>query len=211
MERDPHGLGPSGDQYRTTSLYLDTDERDVFHRRGSYGRSKYRVRRYDGEDVVFLERKLRTPALLQKRRTALALSDLARIGQLDPASPGFWFDERLALRRLRPVCQVSYSRIARIAPQAGGHVRLTLDSDVRAVATPRLAFSAVAGDAILPGRLVLELKYPVAFPALFKELVQEFRLTPARASKYRTAARELGLIGEVEAAVALEAAGATYA
>ena len=56
LQPDPYGEGPFGDEYRTTSLYFDTPEFDVFRRRGSYGRSKYRIRRYDGEAGAFLER-----------------------------------------------------------------------------------------------------------------------------------------------------------
>ena len=65
---DPHGAGPFGDEYVTTSLYFDTAQFDVFHRRGSFGRSKYRIRRYGECQVVFLERKLKTRGLLTKPR-----------------------------------------------------------------------------------------------------------------------------------------------
>src|SRR4029079_14035470 len=68
LDADPHGTGPFGDEYRVSTLYLDPPARDVFHRRGSYGRSKFRVRRYGEETRVFLERKLRTGARLAKRR-----------------------------------------------------------------------------------------------------------------------------------------------
>ena len=71
---DLHGAGPFGDEYATSTLYFDTDDFDVFHRRGSFGRSKYRVRRYGASDVVFFERKLRTNGRLVKRRTAAALT-----------------------------------------------------------------------------------------------------------------------------------------
>ena len=54
LSPDPHGTGPHADEYRVSTLYLDTAARDVFHRRGSYGRSKYRVRRYGEEPRVFL-------------------------------------------------------------------------------------------------------------------------------------------------------------
>ena len=43
---DPHGAGAAKDEYLTTSVYFDTEQLDVFHRRGSFGRSKYRIRRY---------------------------------------------------------------------------------------------------------------------------------------------------------------------
>src|SRR5678809_703047 len=76
LEADPHGTGPHADEYRVSTLYLDTAARDVFHRRGSYGRSKYRVRRYGEEPRVFLERKLRTGSRLAKRRTDIPLDSL---------------------------------------------------------------------------------------------------------------------------------------
>ena len=68
--------GPHGDEYRITSLYFDTAAFDVLHARGSFGRSKYRVRRYGASEVVYLERKLRKPGLLHKRRTPTPLTDV---------------------------------------------------------------------------------------------------------------------------------------
>ena len=65
---NPDPYAASGDTYRTTTLYFDTPEFAVYQRRGSYGRSKYRVRRYGASDDVFLERKLRTNALVSKDR-----------------------------------------------------------------------------------------------------------------------------------------------
>src|SRR6266446_3953338 len=76
LDPDPHGSGAFGDEYRTTSVYFDTDRFDVFHRRGSFGRSKYRVRRYGQGSFVFLERKFTKPGLVAKRRTRVALDGL---------------------------------------------------------------------------------------------------------------------------------------
>jgi hypothetical protein len=99
---------PSGDEYQTTSLYFDTDAFDVFHRRGSFGRSKYRIRRYGNNETVFLERKMRQPAVLAKRRTIVALEALPRLMEpMDADWPGHWFYRRVAARRLRPVVVVS--------------------------------------------------------------------------------------------------------
>ena len=61
LPADPYGTGPFGDEYRVTSLYFDTANLDTLHARGSFGRSKYRVRRYGDHSKVFLERKLRRP------------------------------------------------------------------------------------------------------------------------------------------------------
>src|SRR5687767_5763312 len=76
LDADPHGSGPFSDEYDIASLYFDTPDKDVFNRRRSFARAKYRVRRYGSSDVVFLERKLRRPGLLVKRRTVAPLTTL---------------------------------------------------------------------------------------------------------------------------------------
>lgn len=205
---DPYGEGPFGDEYRTTSLYFDTDALDVFHRRGSYGRSKYRIRRYDGESVAFLERKLRRATRLTKRRTVVPIEDFVRLagacdpiaGDLDGEWPGSWFERRLIVRRLRPVCQISYQRLARVSMRDTGPIRLTLDEDVRTVTTEQIGFADAQGLPVLPHKMVLELKYRTALPAVFKQLVEEFTLTPQRVSKYRFAVDARGLAPEEAAA-----------
>jgi hypothetical protein len=195
LEPDPFGEGAFGDEYRTTSLYFDTVAFDVFHRRGSYGRSKYRIRRYDGEPVTFLERKLRRDARLSKRRTVVPLEDLHRLDGPAAGWPGHWFRQRLLLRRLLPVCQVSYHRLARVGRGASGSYRLTLDQDVTARARTDIGFDRTV-TAVLPQTMVLELKFHGTPPALFKQLVEAFTLAPAGVSKYRLTVSALGLIPE---------------
>lgn len=187
LDPDPHGSGPFGDEYRTASVYFDTKTFDVFYNRGSFGRSKYRIRRYGDAGLVFLERKMRRPAVLAKRRTLLSLSALSRLTalDLDVDWPGYWFHRRIAARRLRPVCQVTYSRMARSVMRDGEPVRLTLDSDLVALPASDLQFGRGPGTPVLSDRLILELKFRGTPPALFRRLVEEFALTPAPASKYR--------------------------
>jgi hypothetical protein len=191
---DPHGVGPAGDEYTTSSLYFDTSGFDVFHRRGSFGRAKYRVRRYGDGDLVFLERKLRQPGLLIKRRTVAAVAVLDRLHESRRHSgwPGEWFQRRVNVRGLSPVCQISYHRIARTLDAADGLARLTLDSDLRAMPVSEPRFSAGAGVPVLPDRMVLELKYRMQLPALFRRLIEEFTLRTATASKYRLGMAALG-------------------
>ena len=204
LDPDPHGSGPFGDEYRTTSLYLDTTTLDVFHRRGSMGRSKYRIRRYGDAGVVFLERKMRQPAVLAKRRTRIAIEALDRLApSLHTLVPSFdrsgtamnrdwsghWFHQRVIARALRPVCQVSYFRMARGIFNGGDTVRLTLDCRLHARPAAGYAFEDDPGRAIeapLPGgAAILELKYRGAAPVAFKQLVEQFGLVPQTASKYR--------------------------
>ncbi len=217
LDRDPYGEGPFGDEYRSTSLYSETPDFDVFHRRASYGRSKYRIRRYDGEPVAFLERKLRTGAMLAKRRTSVSIDEVAKVARtvstlrVPRQWSGSWFEQRLVIRRLRPACQISYWRLARIADAEYGPVRLTLDSDVRALPTHALEFTRREGVPILPNQAVLELKFRERLPAVFRQLVEEFRLAPQRASKYRAAVTALDLIPEVLPPAAGDASGVVYA
>ncbi|MGH9309430.1 MAG: polyphosphate polymerase domain-containing protein [Vicinamibacterales bacterium] len=191
---DPHGAGPAGDEYATSSLYFDTSGFDVFHRRGSYGRAKYRVRRYGNGDHVFLERKLRQPGILIKRRTVAPLALLDRLHDATAAGswPGDWFQRRLQVRGLSPVCQISYHRIARTIDVNHGHARLTLDSDLRAQRVSEARFTGGAGVVVLPDRMVLELKYRVQLPAIFRRLIEEFTLRTTTASKYRLGMAALG-------------------
>jgi hypothetical protein len=194
---DPHGGGLDGDQYTTTSLYSDTPGQDVYRRTGSYGRSKYRVRRYGSSDVVFLERKLRTRALLSKRRSIVVGTDLPRLNDpLDNLTgwPGAWFAARLAMRRLGPVCQVTYDRTARVANTPYGLARLTVDSNLAARVASQWAFEAPDYIPVLTNEAIVELKFIVAMPAVFKRVIETFGLVPATVSKYRLSAGALGMV-----------------
>jgi hypothetical protein len=194
LDADVHGGGPFNDEYRTTSVYFDNDAFDVFHRRGSFGRSKYRIRRYGEADTVFLERKMRQPAVLAKRRTLLSLASLPLLSAtvLDEQWPGYWFHRRVLARRLRPVCQVAYVRMARGIVRDGEPVRLTLDADLRALPSTDMRFPLNGGVTAIPDRLVLELKFRGAPPALFRQLVEECALTQTTASKYRLGVLAIG-------------------
>lgn len=195
LEPDPHGTGSHGDEYRVSTLYLDTAERDVFHRRGSYGRSKYRVRRYGDEQRVFLERKLRTASRLAKRRTDIPLDTLhlLKTRDLDDLDTTTWFRRRVSVRQLEPVCRVSYLRTARLATTQQGRMRMTLDYSLTASSADVFALDGPGPASLLAGHMILELKYRGSMPAVFKELADTFALSPGRASKYRVAADALGI------------------
>jgi hypothetical protein len=190
MDPDPHGTGAFGDEYHTTSLYFDTEAWDVFHRRGSFGRSKYRVRRYGDASSVFLERKLRQPGILVKRRTIVALDTLERLGaEPDRDWPGDWFHRRLLLRRIKPVCLVSYSRMARTAATGDGPARLTLDDDVRVLDSARLepgsparGLCALGWEPGSPARVLCALgwkpdplKHDAGLPVLERQVILELK------------------------------------
>jgi uncharacterized protein YifE (UPF0438 family) len=196
LSPDPYAGGKGGDGYQITSLYFDTPQFDVFHRRGSFGRSKYRIRRYGQSQVAFLERKLKTRGLLTKRRAVVRLEELERLAETEAERgwAGYWFHRRVLARDLSPVCQISYCRSARVAMTELGPIRLTLDENLRAIPAAGLWFSDSEGELILKDQIILELKFRYAMPAPFKYLVEEFALSPQAFSKYRQAATALSLI-----------------
>jgi hypothetical protein len=195
---DPNasGNGQSG-AYQITSLYFDTQEFDVYHRNGSFGRSKYRIRRYGSSKVVFLERKLKTRGLVSKRRAAVGVEELERLqeAEADASWPGFWYHQRLLARELRPICQITYHRIAMVAMTQHGPLRLTLDRCIQAVLLNVVGFNDLSASIpISNDQVVVELKFRMDMPVLFKDLVQQFAMVPKRISKYRLAAAALGLV-----------------
>jgi hypothetical protein len=202
LSPDPNGSGSLGDAYRITSLYFDTEQFDVFQRNGSFGRSKYRIRRYDASEVAFLERKLKTRGLVSKRRTIVRLDELKRVAGPEPEPDwiGCWYHQRLLARQLKPICQISYERTARVAMTGCGPIRLTLDNGIRARPVSGVAFTGVEeGALLLEHKVIIELKYRLEMPALFKQLVEAFALNPQPISKYRLAAVALGFVAEQNA------------
>ena len=197
LAADPYGGGDSGDQYLTTSLYFDTDDFAVYQRRGSYRRSKLRVRRYGSAEVVFLERKLRTSSLLSKRRTIVPIEELAWLASdaVPHGWSGRWFNDRLETRRLKPVCQVSYRRYARVGSGVFGPMRLTFDEQIAAQPCAGFEFAPAAGVPALPNHVIVEMKYCVEPPAVLRHVVEEFKLEPEGVSKYRLSLDALNAAG----------------
>jgi SPX domain protein involved in polyphosphate accumulation len=196
---DPNANQEAGDAYHISSLYFDTRNFDIFHRRGSFGRSKYRVRQYDLGEGVFLERKLRTSDLVSKRRTKVPIEEVGRLESLEPDVDwaGYWFHRRLLARELKPVCQISYLRTARVSGTNAGLIRLTLDQDIRALSIHSITFDhSQLGQSLSEHHWVLELKYTGRLPALFRQLLTRFALSPQAVSKYRMAAAALGCVAE---------------
>lgn len=196
LKADPYGSGAFGDEYLTSSLYFDNERLDVFHRRGSSGRAKFRIRRYSGADYAFIERKLRRPNLLVKRRTQVELETVTAIGrgEVRRHSPAWWFYERLQVRGLVPSCLLSYHRTARGVVTTSGLARLTLDDGIQAVQAKACSLpeARVTGELILPGQVILELKYRGLLPDIFQELISTFSLRGQTASKYRLGMMALG-------------------
>lgn len=203
MAADPHGSGPHGDTYRVTTICFETPAFHVHQRTGSYGRAKYRVRRYNQAAEVYLERKLRTREVLSKRRSSLSVGALGCLlnGAGRALPDAGWFIRRVAARQLKPICQVSYVRTARQIVSPRGASRLTVDTEIQAWPVDALQFVDGAGVTLASGSAVLELKFAGAAPPAFKTLVEQFGLAPGTFSKFRLALTGLGLISGEETTV----------
>ena len=195
LQPDGHGAGEHADEYQTCSLYFETPKFDVYRRSGSYGKSKFRIRRYGSAPIMFLERKFRTERVLIKRRTTAALEDFRRIElhEPDPEWYGYWFHRRLLARRLKPLVQVSYVRTARLGSSPHGKVRMTLDSQLRVLPLPDGAFLPGVGLPLMEESNIIEIKYCVTLPPVFREVISQFSLRMQPVSKYRAGLALLGL------------------
>lgn len=200
LDADPHADPELGDGYRVNSLYLDTPHFDVYQRADSFRQRKYRLRRYGSEGLVWCELKRKRRGLVRKRRVSVEEADLAlRLTSMDEADwEGDWFRSQLDVQCLRPVCQVTYQRFARMRATDEGPVRLTIDSRLtgrlahewRVPSSPLDEASQLGGIPLLNDQRILELKFRGAMPLLFRRLVEEQQLQVTSFSKYRTSVEE---------------------
>ena len=196
LASDPHADGDG--TYRVTSVYFDTPQFDVYRRTERYRRRKYRVRRYGTAPSVFLERKYKNNQEVRKRRTALALTEVAGLTNGHAADwPGAWFASQLTARGLRPVCRVSYDRIALIGAGYDGPIRVTFDRKAQGAAADGAVPVPVAdGPGLIDGEVIAEFKFLSAMPAVFKDVIEDLRLGSRPVSKYRRCVEAVGLVTE---------------
>lgn len=195
MTLDPHADPELGNYYGVTSVYFDTPQFDVYRRSDGFRRRKFRIRRYGMAPNVFLEQKTKSAQRVRKRRTAIGDNELERLITAGDAWAGSWFAKRLAARALRPVCQVSYDRLALIGTSHDGPIRVTFDRRARG----ELVNSAVPdpvtnGNELLHEEVITEFKFLGALPIAFKSIIEGLRLTPMSVSKYRRCMEALGLV-----------------
>jgi VTC domain len=192
---DPHADPSAGGTYHVTSIYFDTPSFDVYRRTARYRRRKYRVRRYGDSASAFLERKFKSAQQVRKRRTAVPLVELSELaGQPRLDWAGAWFAQQLAIRGLRPVCRVSYERIALIGSCSNGPIRATFDRAACGQKANGHGPEFVSdGVPLLHGEVIAEFKFMESMPPAFKTVVEELRLTPRPVSKYRRCVEAVGL------------------
>ncbi|QDU02146.1 VTC domain protein [Gimesia chilikensis] len=192
MDPDPHCTPAIGDSYAINTLYLDTPSLDIFHKTRSGGTTKYRLRRYAAESVIWLETKSKRNNVVQKSRTSIPASQLAWLQQSLPTVenwPGDWFRKRIQQRGLKPSALVHYQRFARVAPNQNQTIRLTIDNRLAGQKSNHWNIPAQPTDRseLCLGGEIIELKFHDILPPLFKRLLLEIPLISTGFSKYRTA------------------------
>ncbi len=191
LVRDPFSLPELGSAYRINTVYCDTPAFDVFHGVGSCRRRKYRVRTYgahSSKSLVYLERKTKIGQKVRKKRATIEAAELATLSGFQPREGWHadWFHRQLLVRRLNPICCVSYLRTAYVGASDTGPIRLTFDRNLSGYATNGwLPNSAAEPIPFLVGRVVCEFKFRGTLPALFKSAIQSLQLTSCGNSKYR--------------------------
>jgi hypothetical protein len=142
-----------------STLYLDTAARDVFHRRGSYGRSKLRVRRYGEERGFFSSGNSGPGRDSPSVASTFSWTALPLLKALTPATTAPPGSPARQPPSLEPVCRVSYLRTARAAVTEDGRMRMTLDYSLSASTADAFSLDGRGPAVLLPGQMILELKY----------------------------------------------------
>lgn len=201
LDPDPHADPELGDRYHVNSLYLDTAQFDVFHRSNGFGRQKYRLRRYGTESLVWFEQKQKRKGIVRKRRVSVDENEIERRLISPPEADwiGQWFRHKLDQQGLRPICQVTYERFARVKATDEGPIRVTVDDHLTAciAAGWNVPSGSLNGVGLLEGQRILELKFRDVMPALFRRLIETERLAVTRFSKYRTSVEECVSLDEL--------------
>ena len=183
----PDPLAGADGTYQVSTVYLDTPARDVLARKRGFRRTKYRVRRYDHDDGLFLEEKSRRAGNVSKRRVRVVPEELALVTSNAVTDwAGGWFREAVLAKEYAPTARVQYRRTALVGVAQGAGVRLTIDDHVVGEAWD--SWSPVgppSGEELLAGQMILEMKFFDVMPVMFKDLIAAEQLHVKGRSKYR--------------------------
>lgn len=189
---DKNSKTPEG--YNIRSLYFDGIQDHALYDKndGIFGREKYRIRIYNGEDhIINLERKSKYGDYVNKESARLSRADYDSIlqGQYDtlrnrcePLIQDFY--RALQYRLFRPRVIVDYIREAYVFNP--GNVRITFDKELRAGINGIDLFDnqIIYEEILYPEQVILEVKFDHFLPDMIRQLVQPERFVRSAISKY---------------------------
>jgi hypothetical protein len=209
LELDEFGATQPNFSYAVHSLYLDSDDLQLYWQtiNGNKNRYKLRLRFYENrpDAPVYFEIKRRMDNAIFKQRGAVhrAAVDLLLAGQLPEAENLVSKDPRhlvalqsfcqlMHLHQARPKAHVAYLREAWMPPMnvkdgpPNNSIRVTLDRLVRSEPEPtaRLVPEMQNPCLVFGHKVVLELKFTGRFPDWFRDMVRVLQIRQCSAAKY---------------------------
>ena len=180
--------------YKIRSLYFDDYRNSAYEEKmmGIASRKKYRIRVYnDSDTVIHLERKFKQRDVIAKQSASLTREEAQMIirGKYqfllkNPQQLCREFYYECISNLMRPKVIVDYEREPYV--YASGDVRITFDTDVRAVLLRQDIFDSnlPAFNVLEPGQVILEVKYTEFLPNLIKKLLPQRTSQILAVSKY---------------------------
>lgn len=188
MQADAYG------SYSIANLYYDTPGYELIRtsiEKPVY-KEKLRLRGYgkiSQDSTVYLELKKKYRGVVYKRRADLPYARALEFLAGDcPAAGSQVLREIGAFTRRYPVTPRVYLRYDRTALTDGAldGVRITFDSGIRFRQLELRLDNGDWGQALLPGRVLMEIKVPGAMPLWLAHLLSDLAIFPVSFSKYGT-------------------------
>jgi hypothetical protein len=198
QKMEPDAYNQNGRTYLISNIYYDTPDFHLIRtslQKPVY-KEKLRLRAYgvpSPEDQVFLEIKKKYQGIVNKRRSAIVLSDACQMlasGQLPAVKP---YQNRQVLREiayllerhpLQPKLYLAYDRLA-FFDRENSALRISFDLNIRSRQTDLHLESGSYGEPLLaPGQGLLEIKAAGNLPFWLVRLLSDCQLRPVSFSKY---------------------------
>ena len=201
MDWDPFVREKKDRFYKVNSLYFDNAGYGCYFEKesGEKFRKKFRLRVYERqvkEDTdIFAEIKRKNNALVIKDRVVLSAKDTRKIlidNKLDGYIKHINNKDMGVLKEffwtknyncMTPKIMVKYKRKPLIAKR-DKKVRVTFDYDIQAKLARWFDESRYGWKEVLPGSLILEIKYNNILPFWLHEIIQKYQLERVAFSKY---------------------------
>lgn len=210
LELDEFSRGKPQNSYFNHSLYLDSDQLDLYWDviNGNINRYKLRLRYYDVEpnSPVFFEIKRRSDGAIFKQRgpvrreavEGLLAGETPEPRHLLSDNPRYLaalqrFSQLMLHLRATPKTHVSYLREAWVSAHDNS-ARVTFDRDVCSVVHSSAELTTRMENPVMPWgkQVILELKFTGRFPNWFGELARIFGVMQCGVAKYAEGVTFLG-------------------